>query len=235
MPRALPFVREVTNRVWVLRIDGATQGIGRSQDPSMGLRVRTPSGPRGKAAMALIAAGTCRPLSRCLCTVGLTRTEAGEPRGADAVTELVVADREARVPHGNRPVVASHGAGGVDARAVGSSSCRRQDRAPAVPGDAVGGGGKRDARRAPDVARVEQLREVKMKRLVGLLVAVAVLVSSAPAFAASDGDPDDVDGPLDMNGSAHGSSHTTGSGSRSPSTMISAPRPSHCGMGSETA
>lgn len=37
-----------------------------------------------------------------------------------------------------------------------------------------------------------------MKRLVGLLVVAAVLVSSAPAFAASDWDPDDVDGPLDM-------------------------------------
>jgi hypothetical protein len=62
----------------------------------------------------------------------------GEPRGADAIAELLVPDRSAGVPHANRPVLEPHNTRRVDARAVGPLACRFQDRAPAVPGEAIG-------------------------------------------------------------------------------------------------
>jgi hypothetical protein len=40
--------------------------------------------------------------------------------------------------------------------------------------------------------------EVAMKRLIGSFLFISVLLTGAPALAASDWDPDDVNGPLDM-------------------------------------
>jgi hypothetical protein len=68
-----------------------------------------------------------------------------------------------------------------------------------------------------------------------LLVVAAVLVWSAPAFAASDWDPDDVDGPLDMKWIGARFISDDRFRLTISSTMTSAPRPSPCGMGSETA
>src|SRR6266540_6936083 len=90
------------------------------------------------------------------CPRSASWTRSRERRGADAVAELIIANREAGVPQGDRPIVPSHRAGGVDARAVRPSAGRPQDRAPAIPFDAVGGGSECDAERAPHVALVEQ-------------------------------------------------------------------------------